>query len=285
MRVELANRLGRACLLAGDRALDLETRSGGRFSADPMAALARFDELRDWAAGQLSDERDAVLDRADLGPCVPRPSQVFAIGLNYRDHASEAGLQVPKQPMVFTKFASCLSGARSDIELTSDTVDYEIELCVVIGKRAAGVSEARALEHVAGYCVGQDVSDRRLQFADVPPQFSLSKSAPGFGPIGPAVVARSAALDAPLPLLCDVNGVRKQNGTTSDMIFSVPEVIAYLSRHTTLMVGDVIFTGTPSGVGSVQKPRLYLQPGDIVRSEIPGLGFLENHCVKRSETA
>jgi 2,4-didehydro-3-deoxy-L-rhamnonate hydrolase len=249
-----------------------------------MAALGRFEELRDWASGLSLDERDPVLDARELGPCVPRPPQVFAIGLNYRDHASEAGLPIPKQPLVFTKFASCLSGARDDIALTSDTVDYEIELVVVIGKHAERVSEAQALSHVAGYCVGQDVSDRRLQFADVPPQFSLGKSAPGFGPLGPAVVAREPALEGELPLWCDVNGVRLQNGKTSDMVFSVPEIIAYLSRHSRLLPGDLIFTGTPAGVGSARGPRTYLKPGDVIRSEIPGLGVLENRCISRSET-
>ncbi len=277
--VELCNVEGRAMLLRDGRILDIERRSGGKFGADPMAAIARWDELCAWARTQSPAESDPMLDPVLLGPCVPRPSQVFAIGLNYRDHAKEAGLQEPKEPMVFTKFPSCLAGARASVPLASEHVDWEIELVVVIGKRAEHVSEAQALSHVAGYCVGQDLSDRRVQFKDVPPQFSLAKSAPNFGPIGPALVDASSVDAQNLALYCDVNGTRMQNGSTREMIYPVATLVAYLSQHCTLLPGDLIFTGTPSGVGSVRTPRQYLKPGDLIRSEIVGLGVLENRCV------
>ena len=277
-RVELCNVRGRAALLIEGRVADLEQRSAGRFGPDVMAALERWDELCAWAATQRAQDGDLTVDSAALGPCVPRPSQVFAIGLNYRDHAREAGLPEPKEPMVFTKFASCLTGPRGAIELASDAVDWEVELVTVIGKPARRVAAARALDHVAGYCVGQDVSDRRLQFASAPPQFSLAKSASGFGPIGPALVARRGLASETFALRCDVDGMRMQDGTTEDMIFPVPVLIEYLSRFVTLQPGDLIFTGTPSGVGSGRKPPQFLQPGNVVRSEISELGVLENHC-------
>jgi 2,4-didehydro-3-deoxy-L-rhamnonate hydrolase len=290
-RIELANVRGRASLLvaashtgtaprAGEmpRVIDIERRSHGVFSCDPMDAINRWEEFCIFAAVQLPEAIDPALDPTQLGPCVPRPRQVFAIGLNYRDHANETNMAEPKQPMVFTKFPSCVAGARASVALTSDTVDWEVELVVVIGRTCNGVSENDALQHVAGYCVGQDISDRRLQFEGTPPQFSLGKSAAAYGPIGPALVADPALDPTKLTLTCDVNGRRMQNGNTADMVYPVVSLIAYLSRYCTLFPGDLIFTGTPAGVGSTRTPRLYLQPGDLIRTEISGLGELQNLC-------
>jgi 2-keto-4-pentenoate hydratase/2-oxohepta-3-ene-1,7-dioic acid hydratase in catechol pathway len=243
-----------------------------------MDALDRWEPFCTWAETVQPDLTDPELDPSQLGPCVPRPPQVFAIGLNYRDHAREAEMAEPKQPMVFTKFPSCLTGPRSPVPLTSDTVDWEVELVVVIGHAAHHVLEADALEYVAGYCIGQDVSDRRTQFADVPPQFSYGKSAVGFGPLGPWLVAREAVDWPNLELTCDINGARMQTGQTSNMVFGVPALIAFLSRFCRLLPGDLIFTGTPAGVGSGRKPRLYLKPGDVIRSQITGLGEMVNTC-------
>lgn len=282
-RIQLCNVDGRSSLHLHGRVLDVERRSQGRFSSDPMDAISRWQELCTWAMLLQDDAGDSALDPAALGPCVPRPRQIFGIGLNYRDHAREANLPEPKQPMVFTKFPSCVSGARAPIALTSETVDWEVELVVVIGQAAYGVSEADALTYVAGYCVGQDISDRRLQFSDVPPQFSLGKSATGFGPVGPWLVARDAVSWRDLELTCDINGQRMQHGRTADMVFGVPELVSFLSRHCQLLPGDLIFTGTPAGVGSTRSPRQYLRAGDVVRSEITGLGVLENRCSARSE--
>jgi 2,4-didehydro-3-deoxy-L-rhamnonate hydrolase len=277
-RVELCNVNGRSSLSCDGRVVDVEARSHGSFSSDPMDALSRWEQFYVWAETVRAEAHDPELDATLLGPCVPRPSQVFAIGLNYRDHAREAGLPEPARPMVFTKFPSCLSGARAAVPLTSDSVDWEIELVVVIGQSAHGIDERDALEYVAGFCIGQDISDRRAQFADTPPQFSYGKSARGFGPLGPSLISRHDVDWANLELLCDVNGQRMQHGHTRDLVFGVPALIAYLSRFCTLSPGDLIFTGTPAGVGSVRKPRVYLKPGDLVRSEIPGLGSLENRC-------
>jgi 2-keto-4-pentenoate hydratase/2-oxohepta-3-ene-1,7-dioic acid hydratase in catechol pathway len=277
-RVELCNVEGRAGLHVEGRVVDVERRSEGQFSTDVMDLLERWDAFYVWAKGVRAEDRDAVLQRAALEPCVPRPRQVFGIGLNFRDHAKEANLPEPKKPMVFTKFPSCVSGAEASVALTSDSVDWEVELVVVIGKLTAAVSASDALNYVAGYTVGQDISDRRLQFSDVPPQFSLGKSAPGFGPIGPWLVSRDAVDATQLDMSCDVNGQRMQSGNTRDMVFGVADLIAYLSARCTLLPGDLIFTGTPAGVGSVRNPRVYLKPGDLIRSEIAGLGVLENRC-------
>jgi 2,4-didehydro-3-deoxy-L-rhamnonate hydrolase len=277
-RIELCNVNGRSSLHLDGNVIDVERRSHGSFSRDPMDALTRWEQFCTWAELVNPDAADVPLDPTLLGPCVPRPTQVFAIGVNYRDHAREANLEEPKQPMVFTKFQSCLSGARSQVPLTSETVDWEVELVVVIGHAGHRIREADALNHVAGYCIGQDISDRRAQMADVPPQFSYGKSATGFGPIGPWVVAREAVEWANLELTCEINETRMQNGKSRDMVFGVPALIAFLSRYCTLLPGDLIFTGTPAGVGSGRKPRQYLQPGDVIRSKITGLGELENTC-------
>jgi 2,4-diketo-3-deoxy-L-fuconate hydrolase len=280
-RVELLNLDGRAQLVREGRMIDVGARSAGRFGSDPRAVLGDFARFCDWARGEQAREGDPQVDAAALGPAVPDPTQLFAIGLNYRAHAAEAGLPVPTEPMVFTKFASCLLGPRGQIRLTSDTVDWEVELVVVIGQGGARISEARALEAVAGYAVGQDISDRRRQFGDAPPQFSLGKSAAGFGPVGPGVVSLDSLDDAlDLPLYCDIDGVRQQDSRTSDMIFAVPELVSYLSRWCTLRPGDLIFTGTPSGVGSVQKPRRYLKAGELIRTEISPLGVMEHRAVE-----
>jgi 2-keto-4-pentenoate hydratase/2-oxohepta-3-ene-1,7-dioic acid hydratase in catechol pathway len=279
--VRVANRGGRAQLVEDGRCLDVERASNGRFASDPMAALASWAALRDWAAGRPSGDGETV-DPSELGPPVPRPAQVFGVGVNYRAHVREAGMEAPATPMIFTKFPSCLVGPRADVHLSSDYVDWEVELVVVIGARTHRVPEERALEHVAGYCVGQDVSDRKLQFSDKPPQFSLGKSLATFGPTGPAVVTLDELTDPlDLAITCEVSGEPMQEARTSDMIFSVPALVAYLSGRCTLAAGDLVFTGTPAGVGSVRTPRRYLRAGDVVHSAIEGLGVLENRCVAR----
>ncbi|HVP30596.1 MAG TPA: fumarylacetoacetate hydrolase family protein [Myxococcota bacterium] len=270
---------GRAALVTPDGIADLERASGGRLPPDPMAALARLGELRELAAKGVSATAP-LPDDAELGPPVPRPSKVFGIGLNYRDHAAEAGLELPKQPLVFTKFPSCIVGPRADVPLSGDRVDYEAELVAVIGERCHHVREADARRVIAGFCAGQDVSDRRLQFADKPPQFSLGKSFDGYGPIGPAIVSLDE-LERPgdLAITCDVSGERYQDGRTSQMIFPVEELVAFLSRVCTLLPGDLIFTGTPAGVGSAREPRRYLVPGDVIETTVEGVGRLRNRCV------
>jgi len=221
-----------------------------------------------------------VRGRPRIGPCIATPQKFVAIGLNYKDHAEEASLPIPSVPMVFTKFPSCLVGPNARVPLTSDRVDWEVEQVVVIGREAHRVPAARAWEHVAGFCVGQDVSDRALQFASKPPQFSLGKSAEAFGPIGPALVSLDEFADPDaLVLRCWVDDELMQESTTRNLIFAVPELIEYISRYCVLRPGDLIFTGTPGGVGSVREPRRYLAPGETIVSEIEGIGRLSNLCV------
>ena len=269
-------------MVLGTRLADVERASGARFSADPMALLQCWDDFVEWAHGLGAGAADTVLREDELGPPVPRPTKVFAIGMNYREHAKEAGLEIPGSPVVFTKFPSCLVGPRADVELSSSYVDWEVELVVVIGRRGRRVAEDRAFEHVAGYCVGQDISDRRIQFADKPPQFSMGKSIDTFGPIGPALVSIDAfANPNDLGITCDVSGERMQSARTSDLIFSVSQLIAFLSGMCTLEPGDLIFTGTPAGVGSTRDPRRYLKAGEEIVSAIEGIGTLVNRCVAR----
>ena len=280
MGIRLVNAGGRAALVVGDCVVDLERRSEGAFSSDPMVAFERWADLRDWAGGIEPTGDEPPLDEAMLAPCVPRPSKIFGVGLNYREHAREAGLELPKQPMVFAKFPNCLAGPCADVVLTGSRVDYEVELVVVVGRRGRRIAQARALDHVAGYCAGQDISDRALQFADRPPQFSLGKSADTYGPIGPAVVSLDAFPDPDdLSIRCEVNGETMQDDRTSGMIFSVAELLEHLSRYCTLEPGDLVFTGTPAGVGAVRDPRRYLKPGDVVTSSIEGVGSLRNRCL------
>jgi 2-keto-4-pentenoate hydratase/2-oxohepta-3-ene-1,7-dioic acid hydratase in catechol pathway len=261
-------------------AIDVEQRSAGRFGADPMAAFRDWPAFLAWGRDQRPTDADPAIAIEDLGPPVPRPAQVFAIGLNYRDHAEEAALPIPSEPLVFTKFPSCLAGPTASVPLTSNRVDWEVEQVVVIGREAHRVSASRAWQHVAGFCVGQDISDRRLQFAGKPPQFSLGKSAAAFGPIGPALVSLDAFEDPEaLVLRCWVEGELMQESTTANLIFSVPELIEAISRICRLQPGDLIFTGTPAGVGSVREPRRYLAPGETIVSEIEGVGRLTNRCV------
>jgi len=278
--MRLANHGGRAVLLGKDGRIDIEQASKGRFGPDPMGALADFDALRDWAAGNTGAVTGPLPPEAELGPPVPRPAKVFCIGLNYLAHAREAGLEIPKTPLVFTKFPSCLAGPCADVALSSDRVDFEVELVAIVGRGGRRIPVEHALEHLAGYCVGQDISDRRVQWSDKPPQFSLGKSYDSYGPIGPAVVSLDHFSDPDdLHLTCHIGGERMQDGRTSDMVFPVGHLVAFLSGVCTLEPGDLIFTGTPAGVGAVRKPPRYLAPGEILESRIEGVGSLRNHCV------
>jgi 2,4-diketo-3-deoxy-L-fuconate hydrolase len=270
---------GRIVLGAHGGAVDVEKASGGAFGPDPSAVYERWDAFRRWVATADASEPTPMVV-AELGPPSPRPRQVFALALNYRDHAEGTGFAPPAQPSVFTKFPTSHTGPHGDIVLPDGDVDWEVELVVVIGRRAEAVAAEDAWAHVAGVTVGQDLSERRRQFADATPQFSLSKSFPGFAPIGPWLVTPDE-LDDPddLELGCLVNGERMQHSRTSHLIFPVPEVIAHLSRVLALLPGDVIFTGTPSGVGGLRTPPRFLQPGDELVTYITGVGRMHHRLV------
>ncbi len=280
--MRLVNLEGRAGLDVAGRFVDLALHSGDRFSSDPMAAFSQWDEIKTWAADQTAGAEGPLIDADKLGAPVPNPTQVFAIGLNYKDHAEEASLPIPDVPMVFTKFPSCIVGPNADVPLTGERVDWEVEQVVVIGQEAKDVTAARAWEVVAGMTLGQDISDRRLQFSSKPPQFSLGKSATNFGPIGPALVSLDEFPDPDaVGLRCWVAGEPMQESNTNNLIFTVPELIEYISRFCVLYPGDLIFTGTPGGVGSVRDPRRYLAEGEVIESEMDGIGRLSNRCVAR----
>ncbi len=209
-----------------------------------------------------------------LGPCVARVGNVIGIGLNYADHAAEAGLKAPGQPIVFNKHSASISGPNDDVWLPpgSAKLDWEVELGIVIGQRAFHVSEAEALRHVAGYCLVNDVSERAYQM-ELEGQWVKGKSYPTHCPIGPWLVTPDELGDPQdVDLWLDVNGVPRQRGNTRTMIFSVAHIVSYLSRFMVLQPGDVIPTGTPPGVGMGHKPPLYLKAGDVVTLGGRGLG-------------
>jgi 2,4-diketo-3-deoxy-L-fuconate hydrolase len=278
MSFKLANIDNRAALVDSDNNYyDVATISGGKMDSDPMAAIARGDALHA-LNGHLSDlEPAGSLAEVKLGAPVPRPRNSFAVGLNYRSHAAESDMELPKNPLVFTKFPSCIVGPNSDVELRSKAADYEAELVVVIGKEGRDIPASEAWDHILGVTAGQDISDRALQFAAKPPHFDLGKSRDTYGPIGPLLVSPDQLGDKnSLAITCDINDERRQDGSTSQLIFDIPTLIAYLSSITTLAPGDIIFTGTPEGVGAVQGK--FLQPGDVITTTIEGIGTLRNVC-------
>ncbi len=215
-----------------------------------------------------------VPDGVRLGSPVRRPGHFIAIGLNYADHAIEAGLEVPAEPVIFSKAPSCIGGPDDDIKLPrgSQKGDWEVELAFVIGKRAANVGEADALSHVFGYLLCNDVSERTWQLEGTG-QWIKGKSAETFGPLGPWLVTADEIADPQdLDLWLDLNGERMQTGNTRTMIFSVANLVSYLSQKMVLEPGDVVTTGTPPGVGLGRKPPVYLKVGDTMRLGVTGLG-------------
>ena len=262
----------------GSRVSDLETVSKGAFSSDPMGSFSRWSELRSFAAGCSDPGKNVTPEQFDAPS--PRARQVIGIGLNYREHAKETGAPIPDSPLTFTKFPSSINRPNGDIAVNVPTCDWEVELVLVVGKGGRDIGRDSAWDSIAGICVGQDISDRLLQRATQPPQFNLGKSRRGYTPFGPWLVdASSVAGRDDLGISCAVNDVEKQRSRTSDLIFDVPSLIAYLSTIIELLPGDVIFTGTPSGVGGARKPPEFLKPGDVVVSTIEGVGSITNRCV------
>jgi 2-keto-4-pentenoate hydratase/2-oxohepta-3-ene-1,7-dioic acid hydratase in catechol pathway len=268
--------------------------TGTTLPADILAFLQAGDAALDGARRALAWAKDHVDTRREqtlasglafalgdpgvrLEAPVPRPGKVLALGVNYKDHSAEANIEVPKRPLIFSKVSSCITGPGAPIHLpkASPFLDYEGELCLVIGKRARHTAPADALAHVAGYMIGNDVSVRDWQFHS--PTWMMGKSFDTHGPTGPWLVTRDEVPDVgALRLRTWVNGDLRQDAKTSDLIFGVEPVIEYLTKAFTLEPGDVIFTGTPAGVGSLRDPRVYMKTGDVVRIEITGLGVLEN---------
>ena len=270
---------GRLVLVRGGRALDVATASGGALPPDVVAALERWDALRAWEP--LADWTGSFPVTPDaLGPPVPHPRQVFAIGLNYRPHAAEAGFAAPAAPLVFTKFASCLTGPVTTVQLPPGNVDWEVEVVVVIGRGGHRVPRDHAWDAVAGITLGQDLSERVAQLAGDPPQFSLAKSHPGFGPTGPVAVTPDELADRDdLAFDSTLDGEPLQQGRTSQMIFPVDDLVARLSAVLPLLPGDLVFTGTPAGVGNRATPPRFLRPGQTLVSTLAGVGQIRQEFV------
>ncbi|MFJ9173677.1 fumarylacetoacetate hydrolase family protein [Streptomyces sp. NPDC102360] len=264
--------------------IDVAEASGGRFGPDPQTALADWEAFSSWTREYLASSRaaQAPVVAADAGavwgPPVPRPAQIFAVGLNYRDHIAESNLEVPAEPAVFTKFRTSLTGHEAAVALPDGLVDWEAELVVVIGRDCHRATRETAWSYVAGLSVGQDLSERRLQLTGPAPQFSLGKSHPGFAPVGPELVSTDEFDDPDdLELGCRLEGGEVlQKSRTSAMVFDVPELVTRLSAVCPLLPGDLIFTGTPAGVGGTRTPPKFLAPGDVLVTWIEGVGTLRS---------
>ncbi|MCS5681010.1 MAG: fumarylacetoacetate hydrolase family protein [Actinomycetota bacterium] len=277
MPFTFANVNSRACLINDEDFYDINRLSQDAVSADPMIALADIDALHQ-ISGSLGDhEPDGSLSEAKLGPPSPRPRNSFGVGLNYKDHAEESKMDLPESPVIFSKFPSCIVGPFADIDLRATRGDYEAELVVVIGRAVRDVSTDDAWSHVAGVTAGQDISDRKLQLGARPPQFGLGKSRDTYGPTGPLLLSPDSFPDADdLHLTCEINGDLRQDARTRDLIFDVSFLVSYLSEVMTLIPGDLIFTGTPAGVGMPDKR--FLVPGDVITTTVDGVGSMVNIC-------
>ncbi|MFB7883318.1 fumarylacetoacetate hydrolase family protein [Microbacterium sp. NPDC056057] len=275
--MRLANLAGRAVVVIGDRAVDVEQASGGRFGADPQALFSDWQSFAEWASAvpDAAAAASIAFEATRLGAPVPRPRQVFAIGLNYAEHAAEAGYPPDGMPVTFTKFPSSIVGPEAVVELPEGNVDWEVELVVVIGREAYRVDREHAWDHVAGLTIGQDLSERITQLQGSAPQFSLGKSFPGFGPTGPWLVTPDEFTDRDdLAISCTLSGEGMQASRTSMMLYDVPELLMRLSAVCPLLPGDIIFSGTPSGIGNRRTPPRFITPADVLVSEIEGIGTL-----------
>lgn len=293
--MRIANLAGRAVLLSSDSALalDIATASDGAFGPEPQVVWDHWDAFVGWARSIDVGIHAAAIgcDPAQLEAPSPSPSQVFAIGLNYADHAKEAGLPLPQHPLVFTKFPSSLTGPHATVALSSDHVDWEAELVVVIGSGGRNIAVAAAWDAIAGYTVGQDLSDRPVQQWGAPAaQFALGKSFQGYSPTGPSVVTidelrRTANPDA-LSIACTVEDVAGgparvlQDGNSSNLIFSVSTLVSRLSEIVELKPGDLIFSGTPAGVGIGRTPAEFLRGGQRLTTTIEGVGEIQQELTR-----
>lgn len=277
--MRIANLAGRAVVRrASDHWVDVHHASDGAFGPGPAAVLDRWEEFVAWAAGADLDAAGAVdVDVAAFEAPSPAPRQIFAAGLNYREHAAESGFDIPVGlPPIFTKFASCLSGPVTQVSLPpGGHTDWEVEVAVIIGRTAHDVDPADAWQYVAGLTASQDLSERITQLQGPAPQFGLGKSFPGFLPMGPWLVTPDEFVDPDdIGIEARLDGEVVQQGRTSQMIFPVPHLVAGLSRVVTLFPGDVILTGTPAGVGLGRDPQRFIRPGEELVTWVEGIGEL-----------
>lgn len=274
--MKLANLHGRAVVVTEDGAIDVAEASAGRFGPDPQDILDEWLEFIAWVGDALAEHQERIaLEVSELSAPVPHPRQVFAIGLNYAEHAAEAGYPPDSMPVTFTKFPSSIVGPDHVVALPEGNVDWEVELVVVIGPEAHKIDRESAWDHVAGLTIGQDISERITQMQGSAPQFSLGKSFPGFGPTGPWLVTPDEFADRDdLAISCSLSGEGMQSSRTSMMLYDVPELLVRLSAVCPLLPGDIIFSGTPSGIGNRRTPQRFIGPDDVLVSEIEGIGTL-----------
>ncbi|MGZ0212460.1 MAG: fumarylacetoacetate hydrolase family protein [Actinomycetales bacterium] len=278
---------GRASLLIDGTIVDVERASVGRFSTVVDELYRDWSSFMQWSTDVAAGDRlESELRSAQWGALARAPRQIFAVGLNYVDHAAESGFTVPEHPMVFTKFASSIAGPFEPLKLPSDNVDWEVELVAVVGHGGRNIAETDGLGAIAGFCIGQDYSARDVQMRGVPPQFSLGKSFAGFAPLGPVFVDTATFLQqSDVTLDCWIDDAIVQSASMKDMVFSVPRLVSELSSIVDLLPGDLIFTGTPPGVGFGQQPPRYLRAGEVVRSTISGLGTMSQECVAHRDAS
>ncbi|MCU1502081.1 MAG: fumarylacetoacetate hydrolase family protein [Ilumatobacteraceae bacterium] len=281
--MRLANHDGRATIVIEGRAVDVERASGGGLGSDPMllSDLANHAVLRDLAAAAKPADWPA-LEEARIGPPVPRAGKGLGVALNYRKHAAETGRPAPDEPALFGKTDNCVCGPFDPILLPDgrDQVDYEAELVIVFGRTAKRVAAAEAWSYLAGVTVGQDISDRAEQNRPPVRQFTIAKSYDTFGPIGPCLVTVDE-LDEPdaLSIECIVSGEVLQSSNTADLIFDVPALVEWVTRYLTFEPGDLLWTGTPEGVGAARSPQRFLRVGDVVETVIGGVGTMRNPII------
>jgi 2-keto-4-pentenoate hydratase/2-oxohepta-3-ene-1,7-dioic acid hydratase in catechol pathway len=287
--MRLANYQGRATIISEGRAVDVQRASGGSLGSDPMllSDLANHDALRAVASGARVGDWP-LLDEAQLGAPVPRPPKGFGVALNYRQHALESGRELPTEPHLFGKMENCVCGPFDAIVVPAGCrhVDYEAELVIVFGRTCKRATRESAWSFLAGVTAGQDISDRAEQFRAPVKQFTIAKTYDTFGPIGPYLVTvdELANRDA-LELEGRVSGEVMQHSNTSDLIFDVPALVVWLSRYITFRAGDLVWTGTPGGVGEARNPQRFLRAGDVVETEIEGIGTMRNPVLEgRVET-
>jgi 2,4-diketo-3-deoxy-L-fuconate hydrolase len=283
--VRFANVAGRGALVVDGHVVDIAEATDNRLAHDPMICtdLSNHDALRELAAG-VDPTAWPVLEPAKLSAPVPRPPKGFGVALNYRSHALESGRDLPTEPHLFGKMENCVCGPYDEIVVPPgrDEVDYETVLVIVFGRTCAKASEDDAWSYLAGVTCGQDISDRGEQFRPPVKQFTIAKTYDTFGPIGPVLVTPDE-LDDPdaIHLVGRIDGQVVQDGNTDDLIFSVPALVAWLSRYITFRPGDLVWTGTPGGVGEARTPQLFLRDGMVVETEIDGIGIMRNPVVVR----
>lgn len=279
--MKLANHNSRAVILTSEtEGIDVATASEGRFGPEIQDVYDQWDDFLTWAPNASGDT--VTIDPAQLGAVSPRPLQSMGVGLNYAEHVTESGFDTPdKLPPVFPKFQSSLSGPYTTVELVpGGDNDWEAELVIVIGRTAHNIAAGTGWDYVAGVTVGQDISERKIQLEGPAPQFGLGKSYPGYSPQGPWLVTPDELPNRDdLEITCTLDDEVVQSGRTSQMLFDVPSLVEKLSEILTLSPGDVIYSGTPSGVGFTREPPKLIQPGQVLVSTIEGIGTIRQEFV------